>query len=133
MSVLLTLVLGLIALIHALWGMQIWVPIRDEEQLARTVIGARGVTRMPGAIPCFLVVAGLLIIIVALWMPQMWITRFVLWIAFVVFLARGLIAYTKFWRQMTPEQPFAGNDQEFYAPLCLAVAGGLLFVLLGGP
>lgn len=132
MTLILTLILGLVALIHALWGMQIWVPIRDEEQLARTVVGAKGVTRMPGAIPCFLVVAGLLVIIAALWMPQMLVFRIVLWVAFVVFAGRGGIAYTKFWRQMTPEQPFSEYDRKFYAPLCLLIAAGLLIVLLGG-
>ena len=49
MTVLLTLILGLIAAIHALWGRQIWVPIRDEEQLARTVVGAKGVLQFSDA------------------------------------------------------------------------------------
>lgn len=132
MTVLLTLILGLIAAIHALWGRQIWVPIRDEEQLARTVVGAKGVTRMPGAIPCFLVFAGLMVIIAALWMPQMLLARLVLWGAFAVFVLRGGIAYTRFWRQITPEEPFASYDSKFYAPLCLAIAAGLLIILLGG-
>ncbi|MDX8347091.1 DUF3995 domain-containing protein [Cognatiyoonia sp. IB215446] len=132
MTVLLTLILGLIAVIHALWGLQIWVPIRDEEELARTVVGAKGVTRMPGAIPCFLVVAALLVIIAALWLPRVLLLQIILWGAFAVFLLRGAIAYTKFWRMMTPEQPFAANDRKYYAPLCLVIAAGLLTVLLGG-
>ncbi|MEL6838965.1 MAG: DUF3995 domain-containing protein [Pseudomonadota bacterium] len=132
MTVLLTVIFGLIAIIHALWGLQIWVPIRDEELLAQSVVGAKGVTRMPGAIPCFLVVAGLLVIILALWLPQVGLFRLVLWAAFGVFFGRGIIAYTKFWRRMTPEQPFATYDRKFYAPLCLAIAGGLLTILLGG-
>jgi hypothetical protein len=132
MTILLTALLALIALVHALWGFGIWVPIRDEEQLARTVLGAKGVTRMPGAIPCFLVVAGLFVLMAALWMPHMLLARIILWGAFGVFAIRGALAYTKIWRRMTPEQPFATYDKKYYGPLCLLLAAGLLFTLLGG-
>ena len=128
MTIILTLILGLIAVLHALWGLEIWVPIRDEEQLARATVGAKGVTRMPGTIPCFLVVFGLVVIMVALWVPL----KPILWIAAAVFGLRGGLAYTRLWRQMTPEQPFATYDQKYYAPLCLALAAGLLITLLGG-
>ncbi|MEL6681686.1 MAG: DUF3995 domain-containing protein [Pseudomonadota bacterium] len=132
MTVVLLLMLGVIALIHALWGLQIWVPIRDEEQLARTVVGAKGVTRMPGPIPCFLVVAGFLVVMLALRLPEVALFRLVLWGAFAVFLLRGCIAYTTVWRRMTPEQPFAKLDQTYYVPLCLVIAVLLLTILLGG-
>ena len=132
MKILLTVILALIALTHLAWGLQIWIPIRDEETLARTVVGAKDVTRMPGAIPCFLVTAGIVLIIAALWMPPIMIQRIVLWVAAVVFLARGLIAYTKLWRKMTPEEPFATYDQRYYAPLCLVLAAGLFVVLIRG-
>ena len=128
MTLVLTLVLGVIAALHGLWGLQIWVPIRDEEQLARTVVGAKSVTRMPGAIPCFFVVAGLVVIIIALWLSF----APILWLAIAVFALRGGLAYTKLWRQMTPEEPFASFDQKYYAPLCLGLAAGLLFTLFGG-
>ena len=132
MTILLTSILGLIAAIHFAWGLGIWIPIRNEEQLARTVVGAKGVTRMPGMIPSMLVVVGLLVIIAALWMPQMLLVRIVLWSAAAVFVLRGGIAYTKFWRKMTPEEPFNTYDRRFYAPLCLALGVGLIVVLLKG-
>ena len=132
MTILLTVVLGLIAATHFAWGLNIWFPIRDEEQLARTVVGAKGVTRMPGAIPCMLVVAGLMAVIAALWVPQAFVARIILWLALAVFLARGMIAYTKLWRKMTPEEPFNTYDQRYYGPLCLAITAGLLTVLIAG-
>ena len=132
MTLLLTIALGLIAAIHFAWGLSIWVPIRDEVQLARTVVGARGVARMPGPIPCMIVVAAFVVLIIALWLPQLGLARFILWGAALVFAARGALAYTKFWRKMTPEEPFNTYDQRFYGPLCLALAFGLLIVLLGG-
>lgn len=132
MMILLTVILGLIAALHFAWALSIWVPIRDEEQLARTVVGAKGVTRMPGTIPCMLVVTGLATIVIALWFQQFVLFRVILWGAFAVFLLRGAIAYTKFWRKMTPEEPFNSYDQRYYAPLCLAISVGLLLTLLGG-
>ena len=132
MTILLTLVLGLIAALHFAWGLNVWFPIRDEEQLVRTVVGAKGVTRMPGTIPCMLVVAGLCSVILALWFPQFVLTRLILWVATLVFLVRGAIAYTKFWRNMTPEEPFNTYDQRYYAPLCIALGIGLFVQLVGG-
>ncbi|WP_108813837.1 DUF3995 domain-containing protein [Loktanella sp. Alg231-35] len=130
MTILLTLILMVVALLHFAWGLSIWIPIRDEEQLARTVVGAKGVTRMPGTIPCLLVVVAVLVVVAAIWMPHMAIARFVMWFALVVFLARGAIAYTKMWRAMTPEEPFNTYDQRYYAPLCVVIAIGLLVILL---
>lgn len=132
MTILLTLILGLIAAIHFAWGLQIWIPIRDEEKLAHAVVGAKGVTRMPGTIPCMLVVAGLAVIIMALWMPQMMLTQVILWGAAAVFVLRGAMAYAKFWRKMAPEEPFNTYDRRYYAPLCLAIGAGLIVTLLGG-
>lgn len=130
MTILLTLILGSIALLHALWGVGIWVPIRDEERLVRTVVGAKGVDRMPGPIPCYLVVAAILLVICALWLPQFALARFVLWFSMIVFALRGALAYVPFWRRITPEEPFNTYDQRAYGPLCLGLAAGLLIILL---
>lgn len=120
-------VLLVIALVHGLWGLGIWVPIRNEEALAHAVVGARGVTRMPGPIPCFLVAAGLMIFVLAIWMPHTLLGSLVLWIGVIVFLLRGVLAYVPFWRRMTPEEPFATLDRRIFGPLCLAL--GVAFVI----
>ncbi|MDP5085971.1 MAG: DUF3995 domain-containing protein [Yoonia sp.] len=132
MTILLTALLSLIAAMHLAWAFHIWIPIRDEVQLAHAVVGAKGVTRMPGTIPCLLVAGSLAIVIAALWMPSVTIARVVLWLAALVFAGRGLIAYAGLWRKMTPEEPFATYDQRYYGPLCLVLAAGLLFTLIGG-
>ncbi len=128
MTLLITFVLLAIAAIHALWALEIWWPIRDEEKLARTVVGAADVTRMPGPIPTWLVVAGILILVLFLWLPAGLLRQIVLGFAAAVFVLRGLIAYTKKWRRMTPEEPFATYDRRYYAPLCLALGAGLIIV-----
>ena len=45
-----------------------------------------------------------------------------------VFLGRGLIGLTPWWRRLTPEQPFARLNLRYYSPLCLVV--GLGFAIL---
>ena len=132
LSVLISVVLALIALLHTLWGFGIWVPIRNEEALAHAAVGALGVTRMPGPIPCFLVATGLFAVIIAIWVSPGMIRSVVLWGAAAVFLGRGLITYTRAWRRMTPVEPFASNDRRYYGPLSLSLGMGLLLVIWGG-
>ncbi len=127
LNLVLTLILTPVAIIHALWGMGIWFPIREEEALARAVVGARSATRMPGPIPCFLVAGALLFVVIVVWGPDRGIIQFVLGCAALAFLGRGVLAYTRIWRRMTPEQPFARFDQLYYGPLCLVLA--LLLIL----
>ncbi|WP_411642180.1 DUF3995 domain-containing protein [Loktanella agnita] len=132
LAILMSLILGAVALLHVFWGFGIWLPIRDEAALTRAVVGARGVTRMPGPIPCFLVALALGLVIAALWTQGWMISRIILWLAIVVFLGRGLLAYTKHWRKMTPEEPFATYDRRIYGPFCLMLAAGLALTIFGG-
>jgi Protein of unknown function (DUF3995) len=128
MIYLLALVLITIAAVHVLWGVGFWFPIRDEATLARTVIGARGITQMPGAMPCSVVAVALLFLAVVLFWPDGDQRQNVVWIAAGTFLVRSAVAYTPFWRDMLPEQPFARLDRLYYAPLCLVIGLGLLLV-----
>jgi hypothetical protein len=65
-EVILSVFIGLIALVHSVWALGLWIPMRDEASLVRAVVGAKGATRMPGPIPCLLVAAGLVSVMVAL-------------------------------------------------------------------
>lgn len=121
-------VLLVIAFTHAAWGLGIWLPIRDEAALAKAVVGARNVTRMPGPIPCFLVAAALAILALLVWVPLGVIGSVLKWGAMFVFLFRGLLAFTKQWRKMTPQEPFATLDRRYFGPLCLAIAAGFIIV-----
>ena len=56
----LAVVLAALAVLHGLWAIGVWWPIRDEAALARAVVGRPGITRMPGAVPSALVVVALL-------------------------------------------------------------------------
>lgn len=123
--ILLVVTLGALALIHIAWSLGYWFPIRQEEELVKAVIGGRGVTRMPGPIPCGLVAAGLIIVICGVLMRGHWAADIILWGAAVVFGVRGGAVRLSCWRKMTSQEPFATYDQRYYGPLCLALAAGL--------
>ena len=134
---LIAVVLGAIAVLHVYWGFGgVW-PGTDRKSCARAVAGFRGIDRMPPPAACFAVAAGLASIalsglvltglIAAPFLPAVYVRAMVL-IAGLVFLARGTLGFTPFWRRLTPEIPFARNDMRWFSPLCLLVGAGLLYL-----
>lgn len=117
-----------IAVIHILWGIGFWWPIRSEEVLVRAVVGFKGATRMPGPIPCALVAVGLIFAANLPWFPDGILRTLGLWTCAVVFLSRGMFPYLPFWRRMTPQKPFATLDRTRYGPLCLLLGAGYVIL-----
>jgi hypothetical protein len=132
-AIVLTLVLGTIAGLHAYWGLGgLWPAKGDEALLARTVIGD-GRTRMPPPWQCFLVAA--LLAVMAIW-P--WLVMAMPERGFVVagaiamaggFFARCMAAYSPRWRGHFTAEPFATNDKRLYGPICLVLAVGFVVIL----
>ncbi|WP_420860189.1 DUF3995 domain-containing protein [Marivivens marinus] len=120
-----------IAAIHLMWALGLWFPLRDERRMVAAVVGFREATRMPGPIPCSLVVVGLLFAASAPWWGGGMVRQTVLWACTVVFGVRGVLAYTRWWRWLTPQQPFARNDKWIYGPMCLGLSIGYLVLALG--
>jgi hypothetical protein len=131
-AVFLTIALLLLAALHISWAIGFWIPIRDEATLARTVVGAKGVSRMPGAIACAMVAVALAFAASLPWTPAFPFQPLFMVGAAVVFLLRGMAAYLPSWRKLTPEQPFARLDRQVYGPLCLAIGAGYLFLVFPG-
>jgi len=125
-------ILVALAVLHILWGIGFWWPIRDEGLLVKTVIGFKGITRMPGPIPCALVAVGLIFAAVWPWFPGGAIRTVGLVGVALVFVGRGLFSYAGFWRRLTPELPFADYDRHYYGPLCLLIAAGFAALILQG-
>jgi len=129
-----------ISIIHGVWGFQVWWPERDEQKLARTIVGRRGIKRMPAPVQCFAVTAimfGAAILILLLggfWsLPILpfWLIR---WAAIALaagLLLRGLIGFTGFWARLLPEEPFRTYDRRYYSPLCLLLAVGIVVLMNG--
>ncbi|MGB8817752.1 MAG: DUF3995 domain-containing protein [Rhizobiaceae bacterium] len=122
--------------LHLAWALGSTFPAEDEKDLARAVTGFRGMDRMPPRAASALV--ALATFICALWpfaMTGNLLTVLPAWMATLggivlalIFSARGIAGYTSRWRALTPEQPFARLDRQFYSPLCLAL--GLSFFIL---
>lgn len=118
---------------HLLWSFGRTWPIRDEKLLAQTVVGFRDIERMPPRLASFAVaVATLAAGILALAMADhdgggATLTLLGIPVA-AVFLARGIIGYTSWWANQTPEPNFRLNDSRVYSPLCLFLGAG--FVVL---
>ena len=121
---LLSIILLALAILHVLWGIGFWFPIEDEAQLVRTVAGFSGAEEMPGAVPCALVAVALFMAVTCLWWPPGPFRFLTLVVIGALFLARGLAAFTPFWRRMAPAEPFATLDRKYYGPLCVALGLG---------
>jgi Protein of unknown function (DUF3995) len=138
LTFLLPLVLFAIAALHAYWGIGGRWPGHDELSLARTVVGNKDIKQMPSSAACFGVTA--LLAAVGLWplfmagvLPSFWPHWLMVlagWGFVIVFFARGVAAYVPAFRRLAPEEPFASLDRKIYAPLCISLGFGFLFLLL---
>ncbi|MBU2981139.1 DUF3995 domain-containing protein [Lentibacter algarum] len=136
-SYLLAGVLLALSALHLLWGLRIWWPIADEFKLARATAGFKGIATMAPPAACYVV--ALLLAIVALIALELGglglfnrsaLTALVGAGATLVFLGRGLFAYTPTWARLTPEEPFRSLDRRYFSPLCLIIGVGLLVLLV---
>ena len=128
----LSVVLIALAALHLLWAIGYWIPIRDEEQLAKAVVGTRHITRMPGAVPCALVTLALTFAAILPHNPDFPARNLLMPAIAAVFLARGAAAFVPAWRKRVPQEPFATLDRSVYGPLCLIIGIGYLTLTLGG-
>ncbi|MEO0438403.1 MAG: DUF3995 domain-containing protein [Pseudomonadota bacterium] len=123
-----------IAVAHALWGLRIWWPWSDERSLARTVVGAPNIEKMPPSYQC-MAVAAVMFLLAALTLLLGGISR-TLWLAdwaltsvgtaaSAIFILRGIVGYLPFWAKITPEQPFRRYDQRMYSPLSITLGVGM--------
>lgn len=136
LAMLLAAILLVLAAIHAYWAVGgIW-PARSEKALARAVVGAPGISRMPPPGASFGV--ALALVMAALWpimtlgmvsIPvPLTVFRLAGWLLAAIFLVRGVATYLPAFRRIFPEQPFARFDRLAYGPLCLVL--GIAFLVL---
>ncbi len=119
-----------ISMVHLLWAFGLTYPAKDELTLARTVAGFRGIEKMPPKLASFGVAvatfsAGLWALALTDASSSLVLTGGGV-VLTLVFLARGFIGYTRKWREMTPEEPFATFDKKLYSPLCIGIGTGFL-------
>ena len=132
LAAILSITLIVPAALHLLWAIGYWTPIKDEAALARATVGAKGITRMPPAVPCALVAMALLFAAILPHIPTFPLHSLLMSCAAAVFLLRGAVAYTPLWRNTFCEEPFATLDKRLYSPLILAIGAAFLFLRLQG-
>jgi hypothetical protein len=124
-----------IGIAHLLWSIGILWPIRDEALLARAVVGSPGVERMPPKVRSLGVAILILLACVVAFSVADPVSgglplTFLAALAALLFLGRGAIGYTDWWRTRTPEEPFRSLDRKTYSPLCLILGVGFLLLVL---
>ena len=132
LAFLLAAVLVALAVLHLAWALGHVTPMEDEAALARAVVGTRGITRMPGAVPCALVAMALTFCAILPLDPRIPGRALLMPVIAAVFLARGIAPYVPAWRRLTPEEPFATLDRRFYGPLCLGLGAVYLILTMKG-
>ncbi len=117
----LCLALPILALsgLHLLWALGIWFPLRSEVALAHAATGFPSAATMPSPLLCALVAAVLLIGASLPFWPESPMRSLMIWGMAAIFVGRGAVTYTAFWRRLTPVEPFATLDRRYYGPLCL--------------
>jgi hypothetical protein len=125
----------MVAVAHFLWSIGRTWPIKNETLLAQTVVGAPGITKMPHkllslAVALFVLAAG----VVALSLADHTSGGPLLTTAGIglalLFIARGVVAYTPWWRARFPTEPFAALDRKNYAPLCFWIGAGFAILVV---
>ena len=132
LAAILSTVLGAIALVHLVWAIGFWWPIRDEAALARAVLGTPNAAKMPGAIPCALVAVALLFAAVLPFDGDFPLRGLLMPLIAAVFVLRGIAAYLPAWRARVPTEPFAHLDTRYYGPLCLVIGAVYFSLIIGG-
>lgn len=137
LPIILSATLLAIAGVHSAWGSGVNWPIRDEEQLAKLVVGARGITKMPPGWAAMMVAAALMVAavlvlglggLVAVPLPAK-ILSGLGWIMAAVFILRGLVGYLPAWQRML-EPAFVRLNSLCYSPLCLLIGAGTISLLI---
>lgn len=139
LSYITAVILFVIAALHFLWGVGVYWPVAGETELARAVVGAKGITRMPSFAACLFVTLALMAgIVIVLRLGGVIAPTFIPLILFqiagagfaFVLLSRGVVGFLPFWAEITPEEPFRRLDRQFYSPLCIALGLAVAWLVL---
>ena len=134
LALLLTLGVGAVAVVHALWGLGSHWPEANEEALARSVVGD-GRRRMPPAWQCFAV--ALVLAAMALWpwyaLGRMTEPRVLAgtYVIAGIFVARCVAGYSMRWKSHFTVEPFVTRNRKYYSPFCLLMGVGYIALAAG--
>jgi hypothetical protein len=139
-SIMLTVLLTTIALLHFYWAAGGLWPGQSATELAAIVVGRPGMRAMPSmrlSVLVAVILAGF-----AAWpfvlsplvsrfiAPQLAVAGSV--ISAAVFLLRGVAGYTSAMTRRHSAEPFASYNRILYSPICLLIGAGFLVLALNG-
>ena len=141
LSIVVAGILAIAGLLHALWGVGVTFPAANEQQLARMVVGRRGITRMPSMASCLFVAVSLFAFaFLALVLGRhvavpvsKWLVAGAGAMAAVIFVGRGILGVLPAFEQALPEQPFLSLNRRFYSPLIFLIGVGFALLTLALP
>ena len=136
LSIIVASILALLGGLQLLWAMGSHFPCPNEQILARTVIGRRGITRMPSSASCLFVAFWLfLAALTAVALAEIIsfpYSKLILLLAGLlaanVFLVRGIVGLLPIYERAAPEEPYLRLNRLFYSPLSFLL--GISFYLL---
>jgi len=138
----LAMVLVAAGLLYLLWAAGVTFPFASEQALARSLIGRRGITRVPSRaafvyLAVLLIAAALAAFLLGDYseaVPQSkpFLAPVGLLLA-LVFLGRGVAGVLPAFERAAPEQPYLSLNRRIYSPLCFAAGLGFLFLTLALP
>lgn len=138
----LAIVLAACGLLYLFWAAGATFPFANEQALARSLIGRRGITRLPSR--AAFVYLGFLLLAAALAafllggfseaVPESkpFLAPVGLLLGF-VFLGRGIAGVLPAFERAAPEQPYLSLNRRFYSPLCAVAGAAFLFLALALP
>lgn len=133
----LAVVLGATSVLYLLWAAGLTFPFANEQSLARSLIGRRGITRIPSRATFIYLAVLFLAAATAAFMLGGFsehVPRAKPFLAPVgllltlVFLGRGVAGVLPAFERAAPEQPYLSLNRRIYSPLC--VLAGLAFLFL---
>ncbi|MFN7056607.1 DUF3995 domain-containing protein [Hyphomonas sp.] len=136
LGTLLATILALAGLLHIGWAAGLSFPFANEQALARSVVGRRGITVLPSRAGTGFVGVLLLAAALAAWimgqdpeaLPReaklLLLPSGLLLTA--VFLVRAVAGILPAFERSAPEEPYLTLNRRLYSPLCAFIAAGFL-------
>jgi Protein of unknown function (DUF3995) len=138
----LALLLASVGVMYLVWSAGVTFPFANEQSLARSLIGRRGITRVPsraaflyiGVLFFAAAVAAFLMGGYSEAVPQSkpFLAPVGLLLA-LVFLGRGVAGVLPAFERAAPEQPYLSLNRRLYSPLCVLAGLGFLFLTVALP
>lgn len=142
LGTLLAIVLSVLGLLHVIWAAGMSFPFPNQQSLARSIVGRRGITRLPSRasvalLGMLLLFAASAAIIMGHYAPDFPALKLLLvpvglFLA-AIFLLRGLVGILPAFERAAPEQPFLSLNRRVYSPVCALIGIGFLTLTFSLP